>query len=76
MLIPTSVPLKINKINNNKNNKNMETEIKKNNYTQYSVNQHVFNPDKFSPPNQWNVRLLNRFSRSNQNVGNITRIVI
>jgi hypothetical protein len=58
----TSIPLQINNINN----KSQNNEIKKNTFTQYSIKQNVFNPDKFSPPNQWNIRLLNRFSRSKQ----------
>jgi hypothetical protein len=79
MLKTTTLPLQIDKnttTTNNNNNNNLENiEIKKNNCMQYSVNQHVFNPDKFSPPNQWNIRLLNRFSRSNTTVDNISRII-
>ena len=66
MLKTPAVPLQIiNKI------KNKHMEDKKNNCMQYSVNQGKFNPDKFSPPNQWNIRLLNRFSRSNNNTKGI-----
>lgn len=60
-----TVPLQINKINkNNCDNKKNNNAVN----TQYSVKQNVFNPDKFSPPNQWNIRLLNRFSRFKKNV--------
>ena len=70
-------PLQINKnkIKNSQNNSksniitnnsksNIITNNSKSNIitnTQYSIKQNVFNPDKFSPPNQWNIRLLNRF---------------
>ena len=59
-MVDTTAPLQINKINKSQNDG-----IKKNTFTttQYSVKQNVFNPDKFSPPNQWNIRLLNRFSK-------------
>lgn len=72
MATPSStVPILINKINNNKN-----IEINNNKCMQYSVNQDVFNPDKFSPPNQWNIRLFNRVSRSKPTVEYIKRVVI
>ena len=60
-MIRNTAPLqikKINKLQNDDNKKNTPA-------VQYSIKQSVFNPDKFSPPNQWNIRLLNRISRFN-----------
>jgi len=69
MLKTTTFPLNIKKnINNNNNSENIEI---KNNCRQYSAKQQLFNPDKFSPPNQWNIRLLNRVSRSTPNARHI-----
>lgn len=33
---------------------------KKNNINEYSLKQNFFNPNKSSPPNSWNTRLLSR----------------
>lgn len=59
MLNTATFPVKI------KKNDDSDVKIKnKNTCKQYGVNRDVFNPDKFSPPNQWSIRLLSRFSRS------------
>ena len=37
------------------------------NYDEYSLKQNFFNPNKFSPPNEWNIRLEYRLHHNNSN---------
>ena len=49
---------------------NMRKELsKKPTYsTNYESTLNSFNPDKFSPPNSWNARLLDRFYKQSNNI--------
>jgi hypothetical protein len=40
---------------------------KKSNIIEYSLKQNFFNPNKSSPPNSWNTRLLSRLEICNNN---------
>lgn len=47
---------------------------KNNNINEYSLKQNFFNPNKSSPPNSWNERLLSRleyYNKKNNNYNNI-----
>lgn len=37
------------------------------NYDEYSLKENFFNPNKFSPPNEWNLRLEYRLHHNNGN---------
>ena len=43
-------------------NTNTTTTTNTNTTTQYSLKQNCFNPNKASPPNSWNYRLMHRIS--------------
>lgn len=52
---------KIEKVVSDKFNKSID------NYTEYGLNSHKFNPTKNSPPNEWQYRLLKRINSLNFN---------
>jgi len=53
-----------------KNSQPIPIPEKKNNINEYSLKQNFFNPNKSSPPNSWNTRLLSRLEIYNNNNNN------
>lgn len=49
----------------NKQKKNGDKEKQKKEDIEYSLNIHIFNPSKNSPPNSWEIRLKNRIDSFN-----------
>ena len=60
---PIIIPTKKTTTNTNTNtNTYTNTYTNTNTTTQYSLKQNCFNPNKASPPNSWNYRLMHRIS--------------